>query len=212
MRSWVGASPVAVVLAAAAVPVAGASQLIDRNATCSRGARSTRSATLSAGPISTLAPVEETSAEQRALFRRWPSGVCVVAAEHEGRRAAITVSALVSLSLEPALVGISLARVASLYEPLRDAGEWAVSILAGDQDKLAQRFALSLPPLALWDGVPVRDDDPRLIAGAVGWIGARTVGSADAGDHTFFVGEVEWLAQGGAASSLVYLHSGYSAL
>src|SRR5215471_18230990 len=111
--------------------------------------------------------MEETGAEQRSLFRRWPSGVSVVVAETESRRAGITVSALVSLSLEPALVGISLAREASLYEPLEEAGEWAVSILAGDQDHLAQRFALSLPPLALWDGVPVRDDDPRLIAGAV---------------------------------------------
>jgi flavin reductase (DIM6/NTAB) family NADH-FMN oxidoreductase RutF len=156
--------------------------------------------------------VEETGAEQRALFRRWPSGVSVVVAEFEGRRAGITVSALVSLSLDPALVGISLAREASLYEPLEEAGEWAVSMLAGGQDHLAQHFARSVPPIALWNGIPVREDDPRLIAGALGWLGARTVDRLDAGDHTFFVGEIQWLEQGTAASSLVHANRTYSAL
>src|SRR5215510_15070751 len=156
--------------------------------------------------------MEETGAEQRALFRRWPSGVSVVVAELEGRRAGITVSALVSLSLEPALVGISLAREASLYEPLDEAGEWAVSMLAGDQSHLAQHFARSVPPIALWNGIPVREDDPRLIAGALGWLGARTVDRLEAGDHTFFVGEIEWLESGTAATSLAHCNRTYSAL
>ena len=156
--------------------------------------------------------MEESGAEQRALFRRWPSGVSVVVAEFEGRRAGITVSALVSLSLEPALVGISLAREASLYEPLDEAGEWAVSMLAGDQSHLAQHFARSVPPIALWNGIPVREDDPRLIAGALGWLGTRTVDRLDAGDHTFFVGEIQWLEQGTAATSLAHCNRTYSAL
>src|SRR5438477_8564200 len=119
--------------------------------------------------------MEERGAEQRALFRRWPSGVSVVVAEFEGRRAGLTVSSLVSLSLEPPLVGISIAREASLYEVLDDAGEWTASILAGEQEHIAQHFARSVPPIALWEGIPVRDDDPRLIADAVGWVTARTV-------------------------------------
>ncbi len=118
---------------------------------------------------------EERGAEQRALFRRWPAGVSVVVAEVDGRRAGLTVSSLVSLSLEPRLVGISIALEASLHELLRRADEWAVSILAGDQAHLAQHFARSVPPIALWNGIEVREDDERLLAGAVGWIIARTV-------------------------------------
>jgi flavin reductase (DIM6/NTAB) family NADH-FMN oxidoreductase RutF len=150
--------------------------------------------------------------EQRALFRRWPSGVSVVVAETAGRRAGLTVSSLVSLSLEPSLVGISLARSASLYEVLADAGEWAVSILAGDQDHLAQHFARSVPPLVLWDGISVREDDPRLLTGAVGWILARTVDEVAAGDHTFFVGSVLSLEPGPGAGALVYHDRRYVAL
>jgi flavin reductase (DIM6/NTAB) family NADH-FMN oxidoreductase RutF len=154
--------------------------------------------------------VQEHGAEQRALFRRWPSGVSVVVAEFEGRRAGLTVSTLISLSLQPALVGISIAREASLYEVLRDAGEWGASILAGDQDYLAQHFARSVPPIALWNGIPVRNEDPRLLQGAVGWLTARTVDELAAGDHTFFVGEVLSLERGPATTSLVHMDRRYS--
>ncbi len=73
---------------------------------------------------------QNVGAEQRALFRRWPAGVSVVVADVDGRRAGLTVSSLVSLSLEPPLVGISIALEASLHELLRDAGEWAASMLS----------------------------------------------------------------------------------
>jgi flavin reductase (DIM6/NTAB) family NADH-FMN oxidoreductase RutF len=156
--------------------------------------------------------VEERGAEQRALFRRWPAGVSVVAAEVDGRRAALTVSTLLSLSLEPPLVGISLALQASLHEVLRNAGEWAVSILGGEHDHLAQHFARSVPPIALWEGVAVRADDPRLLAAAVGWLTVRTVDELRTGDHTFFVGEILSLEQGPAPTSLVYVNREYRAL
>jgi flavin reductase (DIM6/NTAB) family NADH-FMN oxidoreductase RutF len=150
--------------------------------------------------------------EQRDLFRRWPAGVSIVVAEFEGRRAGLTMSSLVSLSLDPPLVGISLAHVASLFEVLRDAGEWAVSILSGDQDAIAQHFARSVPPLVLWDGIPVREDDPRLIADAVGWLRVRTIDELRTGDHTLFVGSVVQLERGPAETSLVYLDRRYTGL
>jgi flavin reductase (DIM6/NTAB) family NADH-FMN oxidoreductase RutF len=156
--------------------------------------------------------VEERGAEQRALFRRWPTGVSVVVAESGTRRAGLTVNSLVSLSLEPPLVGISLALSASLYEVLRDAGEWAVSILAADQEHLAQHFARSVPPLVQWDGIAVRDDDPRLLERAVGWLHARTLEEVAAGDHTVFIGSVERLEQGPGRGALVYWGSTYHPL
>ena len=156
--------------------------------------------------------MDESGLEQRALFRRWPAGVSVVVAETPTRKAGLTVSTLVSLSLRPALVGISLAVEASLYEVLRDAGEWGVSILSGSQDYLAQHFARSVPPIAQWNGIEVREDDPRLLRDAVGWIVARTVDEIPTGDHTFFVGEVLSLEHGQAPDSLVYLERAYRGL
>lgn len=155
---------------------------------------------------------EERGAEQRSLFRRWPAGVSVVVAEVDDRRAGLTVSTLLSLSLEPRLIGISIALEASLHEVIRHADEWTVSILAGDQEHLAQHFARSVPPIALWEGIDVRADDPRLLVGAVGWIVARTVDVVSTGDHSFFVGEIVSLEYGNAPESLVHVHRGYRGL
>jgi flavin reductase len=157
-------------------------------------------------------PVSEAVAAQRALFRRWPVGVSVVVAEAGGRRAGLTVSALLSLSLSPPLVAVALSRTASLYEVLREAGEWGVSILAADQDWLAQHFARNVPPIALWDGVPVRADDRRLLEGAAGWLSARTTAELDAGDHALFLGELAAAEPGPGRGSLVYLDRRYLAL
>jgi flavin reductase (DIM6/NTAB) family NADH-FMN oxidoreductase RutF len=156
--------------------------------------------------------VNDRGTEQRALFRRWPTGVSVVVAESDGRRAGLTVNSLVSLSLDPPLVGISLALSASLYEVLRGAGEWAVSMLAADQGHLAQHFSRSVPPLVLWDGIEVREDDAHLLAGAVGWLRARTVQEVAAGDHMVFVGEVQSVEQGPGRGALVYHGREYQAL
>jgi flavin reductase len=149
--------------------------------------------------------------QQRALFRRWPAGVSVVVAEVEGRRAGLTVSSLTSLSLEPRLVGISIALQASLHDLLLEAEEWAVSMLAGDQDRLARHFASGLPPLILWEGIAVRED-LRLLDGAAGWLTARTVDRVTTGDHTLFVGEVQTIEHGSAATSLTYVDREYRAL
>ena len=156
--------------------------------------------------------MRDLGADQRDLFRRWPSGVSVVVAEREGRKAGLTVNSLLSVSLEPPLVAISLALVASLYEVLREAEEWAVSILSGEQEHLAQHFARSVPPLVQWDRVPVRADDPRLLEGAVGWLRVRTVDEVSAGDHTLFVGEVFDVERGAVRSSLVYRDRRYHSL
>ena len=154
----------------------------------------------------------EVGAAQKALFRRWPAGVSVVVAEVDGRRAGLTISALVSLSLEPPLVGVAIARAAALHELVAEAGTWGVSILAGDQEQVARHFARGVPPIAMWTGIEVRDDDPRLLVGAAGWLVASTVDRFAVGDHTLFVGALDRLEEGRAARSLVYVHGGYEAL
>jgi flavin reductase (DIM6/NTAB) family NADH-FMN oxidoreductase RutF len=84
-----------------------------------------------------------------------------------------------------------------------------VSILSGEQAHIAQHFARGVPPIALWEGIAVRDDDPRLLADAVGWLTVRTVDEIGTGDHTFFLGEIELLEQGRAPTALVYVNRNY---
>jgi flavin reductase (DIM6/NTAB) family NADH-FMN oxidoreductase RutF len=156
--------------------------------------------------------VSEGGEAQRELFRRWPAGVSVVVAEVGGRKAGLTVSSLVSVSLEPQLVSISLGREASIFEVLDGAGRWGVSILAADQAHLAQHFSRSVPPLVQWDGIPSRADEPLLLEGAVGWILAETVARLDVGDHVIFVGAVGSLEAGPGQGALVYVDRRYLVL
>ncbi len=129
----------------------------------------------------------------------------MVVAELGSRRAGLTVSSLVSVSLSPPLVSISLGRSASLFEVLDGAEEWCVSILAGDQAHLAQHFARSVPPIVQWDGIAVLSEDGRLLDGAVGWMVVRTVERFPVGDHVIFVGETERVEQGPGQGALIYV-------
>jgi flavin reductase (DIM6/NTAB) family NADH-FMN oxidoreductase RutF len=144
--------------------------------------------------------------ELREVMRRFPAPVAVVTAIVDDERFGLTVGSLVSLSLAPPLVGISIGKDSSSHEPIRRAGGWAASLLGGEQANVAQHFARSgIPPLALWVGANVREG-PRgpLVDGALGWLECKTVSEHDAGDHTIFVGEVESIELGGAGAGLVY--------
>jgi flavin reductase (DIM6/NTAB) family NADH-FMN oxidoreductase RutF len=147
----------------------------------------------------------------RDLMRSFPSGICVVTIELEGQRVGLTVGSLVSLSLEPPLVGFALGRQAQLHELLRDAGEFGVSLLRADQEAVAQHFARSVPPIALWTGVELRDgESPPLLREALGWLRCRVQAEHPVGDHTFFVGEVAWAEVGSYDPALVYVRGGYA--
>ena len=143
-------------------------------------------------------------------MRRYPTGVAVATVEVEGTRLGLTLASLVSLALEPPLVGISIARQAAFHELLREAGGFAVSLLAGEQLALAQHFARGVPPIAMWQGVEVRDGARGpLLDGAVGWLECGLDGELAAGDHTFFVGRVERVEAGVDTAPLLRLGGEY---
>ena len=146
-------------------------------------------------------------------MRLVPHNVAVLAVDHDGDRMGVTISSLVSLSLEPPLVGISVGKQASLYELLRQSGAFAVSLLGGQQEDIALRFAAGRPPIVHWDGIAIREGQfAPLIEGALGWIEARTRSEHDAGDHTFFIADVESVVRGPAPSALMYRDRSYHSL
>jgi flavin reductase (DIM6/NTAB) family NADH-FMN oxidoreductase RutF len=144
---------------------------------------------------------------------RFPHGVAVVTVDVRGQRAGLTIASLVSLSLEPPLVGVAIRRDAALHELLRESGEFAVSLLAEGQEGVAQHFARGVPPIALWEGIGVREGNgPPQLEGALGWLRGRVVSEHETGDHTFFVGSVESAERGPAESPLVFHRQGYAGL
>jgi flavin reductase (DIM6/NTAB) family NADH-FMN oxidoreductase RutF len=137
----------------------------------------------------------------------------VLTVDVEGERLGLTVGSVVSLSLEPPLVGVSVSRQAAMHELLRRAEEFALSLLAGDQEAVAQHFARGVPPFAHWHGVALREGEGApLIEGALAWIRCRRGAEHEAGDHTLFIGEVLAAERGRVAPPLVYLGQRYVSL
>jgi len=148
-------------------------------------------------------------------MRRVPVAVAVVTVEAGGARAGLTVASLVSLSLDPPLVGFAVRRDAALHELLREAEELAISVLAAGQEHLAQHFARGVPPIALWERIPLRDDSagPPQLADAAAWLRGRVEQEHATGDHTFFVASVDVAEPGPPGRRPLVLHDqAYAAL
>jgi flavin reductase (DIM6/NTAB) family NADH-FMN oxidoreductase RutF len=155
-----------------------------------------------------------TGEELRALMRRFPAGVAVVTVDVEGERLGLTVGSLVSLSLDPPLVGVSISRQAALHELIKRADAFAASLLGAGQEGLAQHFARGVPPIALWQGIATRtgSSGAPLLEDAIGWVECRHRAQYDTGDHSFFVGTVVAVEHGRAAPPIVFYDQAYRSL
>ena len=147
----------------------------------------------------------------RTLLTRYPSGVCVVTVDVEGQKLGLTVGSLVSLSLDPPLVGFAVSREAAMHELLREAGGCAISLLAAGQDWLAQHFARGVPPIAMWHGIATEAgaSGAPLLVGALGWLECSLRDELAAGTHTFFVCDVRRSELGEDAPPLVRVRGDY---
>ncbi|RKT54541.1 flavin reductase family protein [Saccharothrix australiensis] len=119
-----------------------------------------------------------------------PVAVVTTVDEH-GKRWGFTASAFCSLSLDPPLVLVCLARTASCHGAFVTAKSFTLNVLAHDQDDLARHFARSGPDK--FEGTRMTECErglPGLVDAA-----ARLVCSAhsvsDGGDHSILVGRVE---------------------
>jgi flavin reductase (DIM6/NTAB) family NADH-FMN oxidoreductase RutF len=148
--------------------------------------------------------------ELRELMRRFPAGVAIVGVDLEGERLGLTIGTLIPLSLEPPLVGFAVRREAALHELLRRSGTFGASLLAAGQEAVAQHFARGVPPIAIWEGIDVREGEgPPLVAGAIGWLTGRVRAEIPAGEDTLFVGEVLSVQEGARERPLVYVDQRY---
>ncbi len=148
----------------------------------------------------------------RVLLGRSPTGVCVLTVAAGEHRLGLTLGSLVSLSLEPPLIGIAVSREAAMHELLREAGGGALSILAAGQEWLAQHFARGVPPIAMWHGIATAEgaSGAPLLVGALGWLECGLGEQVSAGTHTFFVCDVRRVELGVNAAALVRVRGEYA--
>jgi flavin reductase (DIM6/NTAB) family NADH-FMN oxidoreductase RutF len=150
-------------------------------------------------------------AEFRTAMGHFASGVTVVTTRSGGEPVGLTVSAFCSLSLEPPLVLVCIEKSVRSHDALREAGLFAVNILASDQEHLSRRFASSADEK--FEGVGLREgfDEVPLLEGALTVVQCRVREELEGGDHTIFVGEVVEV-EVGTGEPLLYYRGGYREL
>jgi flavin reductase (DIM6/NTAB) family NADH-FMN oxidoreductase RutF len=77
----------------------------------------------------------------RQAMGAFATGVTVVSAYADGQASGMTANSLTSVSLDPAVLLVSLTSGARTTESVVSAGRFAVSVLSARQEHIAQRFA-----------------------------------------------------------------------
>jgi flavin reductase (DIM6/NTAB) family NADH-FMN oxidoreductase RutF len=139
--------------------------------------------------------MEKSSAIDALQFRRtlsrFATGVTVITVPHGEHVHGMTANAFMSVSLNPPLVLISVGHHAQMFKLLGPDSLYGVSILSEDQEGLSRHFggrAVEGLEIAFVyaHGIP-------LVKGAIAHIVARVVDAHSAGDHTLFIGEVQYM-------------------
>ena len=148
----------------------------------------------------------------RSAMRAWSAGVTVVAAAHENERHGMTVNSFTSISLDPALITISLRKDTRTHELVTKSRAFGLTILSAGQKDISDMFAGRLPESedrfshvrteSLATGSP-------LISGGLSWMDCRIVQTFDAGMNTLFIAEVVAARGTGEGDPLIYHNRGY---
>jgi flavin reductase (DIM6/NTAB) family NADH-FMN oxidoreductase RutF len=132
-------------------------------------------------------------------FRRtlgmFATGVTVLTARVAEQVHGMTANAFMSVSLQPPLVLISIDRRAKMGALLHEGTRFGVSVLEARQTGLSDRFAgrtANDPPEATFELV----HETPLVEGALAHLVARVVRSYWGGDHSLFLGQVEFARYG----------------
>ncbi len=138
---------------------------------------------------------EFTVSEFTEAMAQLAAGVAVITVRDGRDDLGATVSALMSVSLEPPLVLVSLVGSGYLCEVLLRQDRWAASLLSAGQAAIASRFAAAGRPSArhLVAGIPHHrgpHSDALIIEGGVAALEAETTRVVPAGDHTLFIARV----------------------
>jgi len=142
--------------------------------------------------------------EFRRTLGMFATGVTVITTQVGGQIHGMTANAFMSVSLQPPLILISVDRRAKMNALLREGTRYGVSVLEERQSALSDRFA----------GRPGESTEPEfeivhetpLVEGALAHLVARVVRSYWGGDHSLFIGRVEYVRYGEGTPLL--FHSG----
>jgi flavin reductase (DIM6/NTAB) family NADH-FMN oxidoreductase RutF len=157
-------------------------------------------------------PAVAAPGDRQRLFRdvmgRFATGVTVVTTRVGEEIFGMTANAFMAGSLDPMLCVVSIKHTAQMHGRLRLAGHFGVSFLSQEQQHLAahfagKRLASLVPDFAVHGRTPV-------LRRAVAAVTADLVDTAECGDHTLFMGQINELIVGEAVRPLAFYGGRYT--
>jgi flavin reductase (DIM6/NTAB) family NADH-FMN oxidoreductase RutF len=149
-------------------------------------------------PVSEQIDVGDLDGDPSIAFRRtlgmFATGVTVLTIRIGDQVHGMTANAFMSVSLRPPLVLISIDRRARMCGMLHVGTRYGVSVLAQGQTDLSDMFAGRTPEAVRPEFAVVRDTP--VVEGALAHFVARVVRSYWGGDHSLFLGHVEYARYG----------------
>ena len=148
----------------------------------------------------------------RRVFGAFPTGVVAVAARVEGQLTGLAASSFTSVSLEPALVSISIANSSKTWPDLRRADRLGITVLADHHGVLARQLAG--PVAQRFDGVEIALSDlgAAVVADGLAHLDTSLYREVQAGDHTLVLLEVHAVAHADTTAPLIFHRSTFHRL
>jgi flavin reductase (DIM6/NTAB) family NADH-FMN oxidoreductase RutF len=148
----------------------------------------------------------------RSAMRAWSAGVTVVAAVYENERHGMTVNSFTSISLDPAMITISLQKNTRTHEMIMKSRAFGLTILTADQVYISDLFAGRMPEVqdrfAALQTETLVTGSP-LIVGGLAWMDCRVAQTYDAGMNTLLISEVVAARGTDSGDPLLYHNRGY---
>lgn len=134
-------------------------------------------------PLGAPAPAELDAATLRRSFGAFPTGVVAISALRGDEPVGFAASSFVSISFQPPMVAVSVARTSTTWPRIADAPALGLSVLSSGQGALCRRLASREGNRfdgVTWQATP---EGAVLIEDAALWLTARVSATYDGGDH-----------------------------
>lgn len=148
-------------------------------------------------------------------MRRWTTGVCILCAKFDGHHAGMTVNSFTSVSIDPALIVVTLQNESYTKNLVDKSGIFSISILASNQQSIAEVFSikmgenkdrfLGIKTIELPGGL-------KAIENALDILECKVIETVDFRHSKMYIAEVTEIINGPLNKPLVYHNRGYHSL
>jgi flavin reductase (DIM6/NTAB) family NADH-FMN oxidoreductase RutF len=154
------------------------------------------------------------SVELRQAFRKVAGSVNILTTAEGCTPYGMVATAVLSLSLEPPMIGVCINRSASIHEPVTQSGVFCVNILSSDDEEVSRQFSALKGEARFSFGDWLKGSQERFagvpyLASGQASLFCAVKQTVDCGTHTLVIGTLQHIFQGSGDEPLVYCDGRY---